>query len=171
MLGAAVPADTATDQLRVRSQQVHRRVGENRVKDGYTLGTLRATGGPPAGLASRSVLAVRSDTEARSGRRSTSLFDLPKSGQSVLSRLSGQVRSVSPLTAGLSSDEGGSALQAGGAEGRGGLSTSADAQAALRARYRGIDTSSRFLQAQSTRSRTSQGFGIQLPERGISILG
>ncbi|MFH1571796.1 MAG: hypothetical protein ABIL09_27650 [Gemmatimonadota bacterium] len=97
MLSPVLQTEDAADvQVRPRSLG---RGGANRVTDSYTLAALRATSGPPTATG-------EAVSASGLGRRSTSLFDLPRSGAGVLSRLRGQVRSTSPLTAALSGDTG-----------------------------------------------------------------
>jgi len=117
MLGPiASTAGTAAAQLRGRNRPSVG-FGINRVKDGFTLGALRASSGPPVSAAAETDRPVQAATGlASQGRRSTTLFDRSRSGHGVLDRLRGQVRSVSPLTAGLGS--GGSARTTAGALGR-----------------------------------------------------
>lgn len=113
MLSPITPTEgTATAQLRGRNRP-SAGFGINRVKDGFTLGALRASGGPPASAAAKTDRPVGAVSGiASQGRRSTTLFDRSRSGQGVLDRLRGQVRSVSPLTAGLSGGRNATAAEA-----------------------------------------------------------
>ena len=156
--------------LRLRSpRQVSRT--SSRVSGGLTINTLRATSGPPAGALSTSSGPLRSD----GSRRSTSLFDLPRSGQGFLARLRGSTRSANPLLGGFSFGQqdgvGTSALSS--KRVRGGLSLSAlqSQQASLRPKFQRLDNSSRLLIARTSASRSNQGFGISLLNRSFNLLG
>ncbi|MBT4101179.1 MAG: hypothetical protein HOE86_26210 [Gemmatimonadetes bacterium] len=69
------------------------RSAANRVKDGQSLGALKATSGPPGGAKTTSSLLATPDQD----RSRTSLFDLPSSGGALIDRMRGQVRPSSPL--------------------------------------------------------------------------
>lgn len=145
------------------------RVGVNRVKDGLTLGTLKSTSGPPAGAISRSSGIARTASSARSGRRSSSLYDLSSSGEGVLSRMRGQTRSASPLT-GLSAGNESSAGGIGDLSRRR-LSATNSLQAQMRTSFRRLDGRGRFLAAQANPQRAGTGFGVQILGHGFSQLG
>ena len=159
---------------RLRNSSNNGRFGVNRVKDGNTIGALRATGGPPgdANLLANSVSGVASSAERGSSRRGTSLLDLPGSGRNVLSKLQGQVKSSNPLLAGLSGDAGTG----------GGLASltrrqptshsfaAAQSQAAsLRRQSTSIDSRSRFMQAQTSLLRSTGGFGANLASSTLNL--
>ena len=136
--------------------------GLNRVKDGLTMGTLRATSGSLGGV-SRSSGLVRAESSRRSGRRSSSLYDLSTSGDGVLARMGGQTRSTSPLTA----------LHAGNGSSSGSrrLSSSHALQAQMRSGFERIDGRGRFLRTQANPQRVGSGFGVQIMGHGFSRLG
>jgi hypothetical protein len=69
------------------------RSAANRVKDGQSLGALKATSGPPVGATTTSSLFATPDQD----RSRTSLFNLPSSGGALIDRMRGQVRPSSPL--------------------------------------------------------------------------
>ena len=136
--------------LKARGQKKTGLLGEYRVKNGLGIGPLRATGGPPGGVLS-----------AVSGEgKSASLVEPPESGLGVLGKLQGQVRSVSPLTAGLGSQRSIRSLGA--------------TQATLvkaRQQFQQIDGRSRFLQARNQPRREESGFGFSLFSSTLDLLG
>jgi hypothetical protein len=69
------------------------RSAANRVKDGQSLGALKATSGPPVGATTTSSLFATPDQD----RSRTSLFNLPSSGGALIDRMRGQVSPSSPL--------------------------------------------------------------------------
>ena len=172
------PAQSADNSLplavRLRSTRQSGRFGVNRGKDGHTIDTLRATGGPPssAGLLSSGKLSngmgsLTDSTDQDRGRRSTSLFDLPHRGSSVLSKLQGQVKSSNPLLSGLTGDSSTpgtrQALFTGGTTGAlHSLSVARSRVANLRQQSTSIDGRSRFMQAQTSLLRSTGGFGATL---------
>lgn len=112
---------------------------------------------------------------ADGGRRSTSLFDLPSSGQGLVSRLRAQVRPSSPLN-GLRGDgaaagsifgapSAGLGSATGLGSGRSSLSAANAQRAGLRSASNNADSGSRLLLSASTPSRTSGGFGLAAPQR------
>ncbi|MCC7261355.1 MAG: hypothetical protein IT369_02420 [Candidatus Latescibacteria bacterium] len=126
--------------------------GISRIKDGLGIAPLRATGGPPS---------VISGAAAPQTDPSPGLFDLPASGEGMLSSLAAQTDSVSPLTAGLA-DQGQDPtplhlLQAG--------------QLNLRRHLQGAAAQSRLLQAAANPRRTQGGFGMQFTAASIDLLG
>ena len=78
------------------------RSAANRVKDGQSLGALKATSGPPGGATTTSSLLATPDQD----RSRTSLFDLPSSGGALIDRMRGQVRPSSPLNGLLGGSDG-----------------------------------------------------------------
>lgn len=188
MLGPVTPTEgTAAAQLRGRNRPSVR-IGINRVKDGFTLGALRVSGGPPSTATRTAAAAGPISGVASRGRRGATLFDRSRSGQGVLERLRGQVRSVSPLTAGLNGaattpDSAGSGARQPAAatpaaereEHR--LSIFVARQSSLRQGFLRLDNSSRFLLAQSNPRRTSFGFGLRAADDkglfggGLSLFG
>jgi len=164
----------ATAQLRGRNRSTTG-FGVNRVKDGFTLGALRASSGPP-GMSTDEAAegAGLSQTQAGTGRRSTSLFDRTRSGHGVLSRLRGQVRNVSPLAAGVSGGAGGLGDGVAGSDDQAaghGQSIVAARQSNLRAGLDRNDKASRFLQARSNPLRGVSGYGLRSAEDGQSQFG
>ena len=152
---------------RLRNSRQSGRFGVNRVKDGHTINTLRATGGPPAGkqFSSAGSGSFAAISDRGSGRRSTSLFDLPRSGSSVLSKLQGQPKSSNPLLSGLTGDSFVSARATSLTSRQRSSRSLAAAQsqaAVLRQRATSIDSRSRFLQAQTSLLRSTGGFGAIL---------
>ena len=120
---------------------------ESRLKSNLGISPLRATGGPPG---------VPSAASGASGQQS-SLVKPPESGQGLMSQLQAQVRSVNPLTAGLSSRPRSlGALQAGLVQSRQG--------------FEKIDNSSRRLQAHASPFRGSNGFGTKLFSSSLDLL-
>ena len=169
MLGPveATQSADATSRLRLRSPlQINRT--RSPVRDGLTLPILRATGGPPAAsVSSRSSGPTLSD----GGRRRSSLFDLPTSGQGFLERLKGQTRSASPLLGAFSATAGGSASGLGPPTHGNSLSVLQNRNAGLQPKFQRLDNSSRFLLAQSNASRFNEGFELIPLSSGISLLG
>ncbi|MBT3343519.1 MAG: hypothetical protein HN712_29040 [Gemmatimonadetes bacterium] len=150
----------------------------NRVKDGQSLGALKATSGPPAGKISTSSLLATTEKD----RSRTSLFDLPSSGGALIDRMRGQVKSSSPLNS-LLGGEDGPGLLSGlvgidksnplGALGKSPMSLSA-AQSltnGLRSSSTRISNSSRSLMQVSNPLRSNGGFALQLPASSLNLLG
>ena len=154
--------------MRLRNSRQSGRFGVNRVKDGHTINTLRATGGPPSStslFSSAGTGSVAGIGDRESGRRSTSLFDLPRSGSSVLSKLQGQARSSNPLLSGLTGDSfagaGSTSLTDRQRTSRS-LAVAQSQAATLRQQSTSIDSRSRFMQAQTSLLRSTGGFGATL---------
>jgi hypothetical protein len=120
-----------------------------RVKNGLGIGPLRATSSAPGAL------------QSASAQRS-SLVTPPSSGGGVLAQLNGQVRSVSPLTAGVRTTHRSTAVSTGVLQAR---------QAGLLGRLRQTDNSSRLLQASASPLRMQGGFGLKSFSSSISLLG
>lgn len=169
MLQPTQPADNSLPlSVRLRNSRQSGRFGVNRVKDGHTINTLRATGGPPSStslfsFASAGSVAGISDHEG--GRRSASLFDLPRSGSSVLSKLQGQASSSNPLLSGLTGDSfagAGSISLTNRQRSSRSLAVAQSQAAALRQWSTSIDSRSRFMQAQTSLLRSTGGFGATL---------
>ena len=161
----AVQSNEATARLRLRSpRQINRSSAQ--VRDGLTLTTLRATGGPPAGALTRSSGPMLPD----GGRRRGSVFDLPTSGQGFLERLRGQARNASPLLgafSGTRETRDGSGILTSGRS----LAALQAQSAMLQSRFRRLDSTSRFLLAQANSSRPNQGFATNLLSSSSSLLG
>ncbi|MDA0334570.1 MAG: hypothetical protein O2782_05340 [bacterium] len=129
----------------------------NRVQDGQSLSALRDTSSGIQQFSS-------GITQADGGRRSTSLFDLPSSGQGLVTRLRAQVRPSSPLNALRSSDTSDTSPSSGLSS----LSslTAANAQrAGLQSNLRSNDRSSRSLLSAANPNRTAGGFGLSTLNR------
>ena len=123
----------------------------NRVQNGQSLSALRDTSSGVQQFSS-------GITQPDGGRRSTSLFDLPSSGQGLVTRLRAQVRPSSPLNA-LRSSAGDATPPSSGLQS---LSlTSVNSQrSALNSSFRSHDNSSRSLLSASNPNRTAGGFGL-----------
>lgn len=139
-------------RLRARSPRQAGNLGVNRVKDGLTIGSLRATGGPPGGAE----LDQTQATTARTPSRTAVLSDLPTSGQEFARQAQGQVRSASPLLAGLS------AAGTSDAQAPPSLALLQAQQLGIRQHLSTIDTRSRLLQAQGNPHRAAGGFALRL---------
>ena len=154
--------------VRLRNSRQSGRFGVNRVKDGHTINTLRATGGPPTStslFSSAGTASLATVNDDGRGRRSTSLFDQPRSGSSVLSKLQGQAKSSNPLLSGLTGDSfagaGSSSLTNKQRSSRSLVAAQSQA-ATLRQQSTSIDSRSRFMQAQTSLLRSTGGFGATL---------
>ena len=160
--------------LRLKSRRQVNRLGAHPLKGNLSLSSLRATAGPPAGVRSRS----SGVTQVDGGRRSTSLFDLPRSGQGFLSRLTAQVRPPNPLIAGLSrlNRPASSSLSVLSTRDRNptlgrSIASASSLISQQRVKSLFLDGHSRFLLAQSNANRTNRGFGVNLNFPTFSILG
>jgi len=118
---------------------------------------------------SRSSGLIRAESSRRSGRRSTSLYDLSSSGDGVLSRMRAQTRSTSPLNGVFSGNESRTGVGSDLSLRR--LSATHSLQAQMRRGFQRIDGRGRFLSAQSNPQRVGSGFGIQILGHGFSALG
>jgi len=174
------------------------RSAANRVKDGQSLGALKATSGPPVGATTTSSLFATPDQD----RSRTSLFNLPSSGGALIDRMRGQVRPSSPLNGLLGGgdspalagalNQGSSGGLLGGSNGPGllsgfvgidesnplsGLGVSPLSRTAaqsvtsgLRSSFDRIGNSSRSLLQTNNPLRTDGGFGLQLPTSSLNLL-
>ena len=165
----------ALSALRTRSRLQVRRLGANRVKGNLTLAPLRATSRPASLVTSRSSGASKSD----GGRRSTSIFDLPRSGQNLVSKLGAQTRPTSPLTAGLTGNRSSDNKRQGllsftRPTSSKSLGLRLDSARSLISQQRitsiRIDNRSRFLLA-SSNLRRPNAFGIKLFNSSLSLFG
>ncbi len=150
----------------------------NRVKDGQSLGALKATSGAPSGKISSSSLLATTDKD----RSRTSLFDLPSSGGAIIDRMRGQVRSSSLLNS-LLGGEDGPGLLSGlvgidnsnplGALGKSPMSLTAaqSLTSGLRSSSTRISNRSRSLMQVNNPLRSSGGFALQLPASSLNLLG
>ena len=148
MLHPTQPADgNLSLAARLRNSRQSGRFGVNRVKDGHTINTLRATGGPPASSGSFAAISDRG------------------SGRSVLPKLQGQPKSSNPLLSGLTGDAfvsvGATSLTSRQRSSRS-LAAAQSQAAVLRQRSTSIDSRSRFMQAQTSLLRSTGGFGTTL---------
>jgi len=138
--------------IRARSLKRAGPFREPQVKNGLGIGPLRATGGPPGGVLS---------ALAREGQPA-SLVQPPESGWGILGQLQAQVRSTSPLTAGLAAGTG-----------RGSRSLGAVQAALVKARqqFQRIDGRSRFLQVRGHPRRDKSGFEFSLFNSTLDLSG
>jgi hypothetical protein len=137
-----------TASLKARNQMRTPTQGA-RVKNGLGIAPLRATSSAPGAL-----LGAKS--------QHSSLVTPPSSGGGMLSQLQGQVRSVSPLTAGVRSTHCNTATSTGILQSR---------QAGLLGRLRQANNGSRLLQANASPLRIQGGFGLRSFSSSISLLG
>lgn len=132
-------------------KRLNHNAGTARIKDGLGIASLRATGGPPGVSATSS--SIQADP-------SPGLFDLPTSGEGLLSSLAAQTKTTSPLTASLSDDTQDPPalhlLQAG--------------QLNLRRHLLQSDNQSRLLQAAASPRRTQGGFALQFSATSFDLL-
>ena len=89
----------ADERLRAHSPKRAGRRNVGCVKDGQTIGSLRATGGPPGGALPIAAALARPVAPVDGGN--VSLLDLPAAGRSLVESLQAPVRDVSPLLFGL----------------------------------------------------------------------
>ncbi len=165
----------ALSALRTRSRLQVRRLGANRVKGNLTLAPLRATSRPASLVISRSSGHSASDGK----RRSTSLFDLPRSGRNLVGKLGAQTRTSNPLIAGLSGNRSSDSKRQGllsftRPSSSKALGLRLDSARSLISQQRSkstrIDNLSRFLLA-SSNPRRPNAFGIKLFNSSLSIFG
>jgi hypothetical protein len=144
------------ERLRARSPRQAGTPGVNRVKDGLTIGSLRATAGPPATLPEEPAASEPAASAA------TTLRDLPLSGQDFARHAGGRARSADPLWAGLSS------VAAESGQAPPSLAVLQARQLGIRQRLLAADQSSRLLQTRGNRRRADGGFGLRA-ERAPSV--
>jgi hypothetical protein len=134
MLSMPISEEAGSERLRAHSPKRAATRNVGRVKDGLSIGSLRATGGPPASALSGTSPVVAAPTG------NVSLLDLPASGRSLVASLQAPARDVRPLLFGLSNpvQEGGSVVEMKVLQQR--INT-------MRFRFGQIDNRSRFLQA------------------------
>lgn len=155
------PVDSAPENtlsaLRSRSPKRAGHLGIGRVKDGLTIGSLRATSGPPGGG-----LLSGNSTGVRQGG-GTSLLDASENGQGLIAQLRSQVGSHSPLKAGMF----------GGGQKSGPLSMGVlqARQSQMQRGFQRIDGQSRFLQASGNPLRQKSGFQPRLFTSTLSLVG
>jgi hypothetical protein len=140
----------------------------SQVQNGQSLSALSGTS---TGVQQFSSGLLQSD----GGRSSTSLFDLPTSGQGLVNRLRAQVRPSSPLNALRSRDSIGTSPLTGVL---GGLSTPTSLtglnsqRASLRSTFLSNDNDSRRLLSISSPNRTSDGFGLSaVTSSALDLIG
>ncbi|MBT6147192.1 MAG: hypothetical protein HOH74_17280 [Gemmatimonadetes bacterium] len=150
---AAISASRRATAQRSKAQRA------NRVQGGQSLSALRDTS---SGVQQFSSGLVKPD----GGRRSTSMFDLPSSGQGLVSRLRAQVRPTSPLNA-LRSFGLGDAKQSSGSISLSSLSSVNSQRAGLRSSFLRNDNASRSLLSATNPNRTTGGFGLTALNRSV----
>jgi hypothetical protein len=124
----------------------------SQVQNGQSLSALRGTS---TGVQQFSSGLLQSD----GGRSSTSLFDLPSSGQGLIDRMRVQVRPSSPLIS-LRSRDSTEASPLGGLRMPSSLTGLNTQRASLRRAFQSNDDNSRRLLSISSPNRTSDGFGL-----------
>ena len=129
----------------------------NRVQDGQSLSALRDTS---SGIQQFSSGITRPD----GGRRSTSLFDLPSSGQGLVTRLRAQVRPSSPLNA-LRSSGTSDASPSSGLSSLSSLTAANAQRSGLQSSFLSNDRFSRSLLSAANPHRTAGGFGLHTLNR------
>ena len=151
--------------LRAHSPKRAGRLGVGRVKDGLAIGPLRATGGPPSGGLMPADSAGSGGLQRSVQGSNTALLDLPADGQDLVEHLRAQVRSSSPLTAGIAS-QGHDAQSVPPSMGM--LQAR---QSHSRQRFQQLERQSRFLQTSTHPRRESSGFGFKLFSSTLNLLG
>ena len=131
-------------------KRLNHNAGTQRVKDGLGIAPLRATGGPPG---------VSETPAAPPTDPSPGLFELPASGQGIVSSLAAQTNTASPLTAGLQGE---------------GLDPPAlhllqAQQLNLRHHLQQTESKSRLLQAKNNPRRTQDGFALQFSDISFDL--
>ena len=149
-----------TKELRSRSPKRVGRLENGQVKDGLSIGPLRATSGPPGAM-------VEMPSAGLSGKRQSSfaLLDLPAGGQALVEQVRASVRPTNPLTSAISKGRIGGQSSAPNTE------TVQDRQIQSMHRFRNIDRQSRFLHARRHPFRQQGGFAVKLPSGNLSLLG
>ncbi len=132
-------------------KRLNHNAGTARVKDGLGIASLRATGGPPG---------VSGTSSAAQADPSPGLFDLPTSGEGLLSSLAAQTKTTSPLTAGL----------IGNNQDPPALHLLQASQLNLRHHLQQSDNQSRLLQASANPRRTQGGFALQFSAISFDLL-
>lgn len=141
---------------RARGSRRARVLGEGELKDGLSLGSLRATSGPPGVLSAAT----------SSGESATSILTQPlASGQGLLSQLQAQVQEVSPLTARLA----GSRSPAGQQPRSLGVLQAEWVKA--QQDFRRLDQGIRQLQATRNPFRERSGFAFRLLASALDLVG
>jgi hypothetical protein len=135
------------------------------LQNGQSLSALRGTS---TGVQQFSSGLLQSD----GGRSSTSLFDLPSSGQGLINRMRTQVRPSSPLNALRSRDSTQASSLTGGLRMPSSLTGLNTQRASLRRAFQGNDNDSRRLLGISSPNRTSDGFGLSaLTDSTFDLIG
>lgn len=135
------------------------------LQNGQSLSALRGTS---TGVQQFSSGLLQSD----GGRSSTSLFDLPSSGQGLINRMRTQVRPSSPLNALRSRDSTQASSLTGGLRMPSSLTGLNTQRASLRRAFQSNDNDSRRLLSISSPNRTSDGFGLSaLTDSTFDLIG
>lgn len=132
-------------------KRLNHNAGTARVKDGLGIAPLRATSGPPG---------VSQTSSAAQAEPSPGLFDLPDSGEGILSSLASQTKTSSPLTASLTDSS----------QDPPALHLLQAAQLNLRHHLQQSDNQSRLLQASANPRRTQGGFALQFSATSFDLL-
>jgi hypothetical protein len=154
------PSGFSTTELRSHSPKRAGRLGFGRVKDGLTIGPLRATSGPPGGMRHAESAGLNG-----SQQKPVSLLDLPAGGEELVERLRASARSTNPLTAAISDH------RAGAQSGTLSMEALQSRQIQTQHRFQALDRQSRFLQTSRHPSRQNGGFAFTPPSGNLSLLG
>ena len=135
MLSIPISEKAGSERLRAHSPKRAARRNAGRIKDGHTIGSLRATGGSPA-----LTRPAASATVAPATTADVSLLDLPSGGRSLIESLQAPSRDVSPLLFALSrlGEQAGPPVE---------MTVLQQRINTLRFRFSQIDNKSRFLHA------------------------
>ena len=149
-----------TKELRSRSPKRVGYLGTGQLKDGLSIGLLRATSGPPGAM-------IQVQSAGLSGKQQSSfaLLDLPAGGQALVAQMRASVLPVSPLTSAISKE------RVGGQSSIRNMETVQEWQIQSMHRFRTTDRQSRFLHARRQPFRQHGGFEIKLPSGNLSLLG
>ena len=154
------PGAFPTRELRSRSPKRVGHLGNSQVKDGLSIGPLRATSGPPGGM-------IQAQSADVSGEQQSSfaLLDLPAGGQALVEQVRASVLPTNPLTSAISKErvEGQSSTL--------NMERVQERQIQSMHRFQAIDRQSRFLHTRRQPFRQHGGFEIKLPSGNLSLLG
>ena len=150
--------------LRAHSLKRAGRLGAGRVKSGLSIGSLRATSGPPSNGLSPAGAAGTTGLQRTVQGQEASLLDLPADGQDLVAHLRAQVRSTSPLTAGVAGQEATRSAPVS-------MEVLQARQNQARQRFQQLDRQSRFLHASSHPLRQNNGFGLKPSATTLNLLG
>ena len=154
------PGAFPTKELRSRSPKRGGHRGNSQVKDGLSIGPLRAASGPPG-----TVIQVQSTARSEKGQSSYALLEPPAGGQALVAQIRASVRSVNPLMNAISKE------RLGGQASAQNLVGGRDEQIRSMHRFRTIDGQSRFLQARRHPFREQGGLAVTLPSGNLNLLG